>query len=190
MISRHSCLRYLLTAHLTRQSLHSCCLLWQVNKTHGMLNIFGEIAMRLWWNLIRQGASLLFITELPSSNTPSRWAHLNLRGKYYWLTRQEPALTLWPFPITCPSSSLSPMHVLTHKTRNIHTSCTQFLPSGILRDGREVENMKRLENPGQMWAYRKGMMEVESDLELEVQNPWLLGCWGFFLFTVNELFTN
>lgn len=35
--------------------------------------------MRLCWNLIRRGASLLFITELPSSNTPSRGAHLNLR---------------------------------------------------------------------------------------------------------------
>lgn len=94
MISRHSCLRNLLTAHLTRQSLHSCCLLWQVNKTHGMLNIFGKIAMRLWWNLIRQGARLLFITELPSSNTPSWWAHLNLRESISdWHVRS----LRWPF---------------------------------------------------------------------------------------------
>lgn len=101
----------------------------------------GKIDMRLWWNLIRQGASLLFITELSSSNTP-RCEHTSTWGKVLLTDTSRARTDLWP-PLTRPSSSLSHTHVLTHGTHNTHISCTRFLPSGILRDGREVENVKK-----------------------------------------------
>lgn len=48
--------------------------------------------MGLQWNLIRQRSSLLFITEISSSNTPSWWAHLNLRK----------SITDWHIKSPCP----------------------------------------------------------------------------------------
>lgn len=66
--------------------------------------------MRLWWNLIRHRASLLFIAELSSSNTPSQWAHINLRKS---ITDQRPPSTpphLAVFIATCPTYSTHIMY--------------------------------------------------------------------------------
>lgn len=98
--------------------------------------------------------------------------------KYYWLARQQPSPTLRP-PLTCPSSSLSQMHVLTQCAYIMYS--LDFARFAFGGGGREVENMKRLENRGQMWADRVGVMEVDLEQRVKVRNLRLscrsMHCW-------------
>lgn len=75
--------------------------------------------MGLRWNFIRQGASLLFITELSSRNTPSWWAHLNLRKSItdWHVNSPRP-----PFGLPSPARLHRCLRCMCW--HSVHTSCT------------------------------------------------------------------
>lgn len=170
---RHSCFRNLLTAHLTRQSLLSPVCSDKSIKPTGMLNIFGrqdryeavvefdQAASQpsVHYTAFQQQHTLPVSTPQPEE-------------KYYWLARQEPASTLGLPSPACHTCMYSRPHTHTHimgLSRFLSLSLSRFLPACTGRDGREVENMKRLENPGQMWADRVGEMEVDWEQRVWVR---------------------
>lgn len=95
VFSRHSCFGNLLTAHLTRQSLHCAVCSDKSIKPTGMLNIFGrqdryEAAVE--FDQAGSQPSVHYRAFQPSHTLPVSTPQPE--EKYYWLARQEPSPTL------------------------------------------------------------------------------------------------
>lgn len=122
--------------------------------------------MRLQWNLIRQRASLLFITEAFSAETRPPVVHNSTQGKVL-LTGMSKS----PCP---PSASchLSAFIAVTHACAHAHTCYiqvirkrikywfTQVLQSCTGRDGRRMETWKDMKMQGRCQTTGQEMQKV------------------------------